>query len=145
MIIVAPALLAWGLHVTITALIVGPAVWAVARRNARHRTRAMAGDAPAAEHPPVAPHAGTRRLLAVAAAVHLVQMQALMAPKVGPFADLTWNWQGKLVSLAVAVAFVAASSVLTWRDVGITVPRPGSWRPVLTIAAAAVVLQAVGG
>lgn len=52
----------------------------------------------------------------------------LRLPRVGPFASLQWNWQGKLLEVAWVLVLVAAAPRLSLRDIGVTAPlRPG-WR-----------------
>jgi uncharacterized protein len=119
---VTQAVLTWGIITAATALILGPAVWWAYRGT------------------------GIRpgyRLLGLAALVYLVVLVLLFSPPIGVFADLAWPWQGKLLALAAACAFVAFWPRLSWRDVGVAVPRPGSWLPVLGMVAGALVIAVV--
>lgn len=84
-------------------------------------------------------------LLAIAALALLGNHLLLRAPRVGPFADLGWNWQGKLLALAGSLLLLALWSGLSWREVGVAVPRADAWRPVLVLSVAAVVVFLVFG
>jgi uncharacterized protein len=85
-----------------------------------------------------------RKLLLVVAAVLLLDMTLAMAPAVGPFRGLTWNWQGKLLETLVTVCFAALLSCVSLRDLGLGFRLvPGSARSVwiatlLCLAGAAV-------
>ncbi|GAA1093527.1 CPBP family intramembrane glutamic endopeptidase [Nocardiopsis metallicus] len=79
---------------------------------------------------------GGPRALVVAAALVAVSMVALFLPRVGFFADLDWNWQGKLIELVwLVVLFLVLrrwareEAGLRWRW------EPGSVRPVVTVIA----------
>jgi uncharacterized protein len=87
-----------------------------------------------------------RMLLLVVACVLLLDMTLAMAPSIGPFRGLTWNWQGKLLETIVTVFFAALLSGVSLRDLGLGFRlEPGSARSVwiaalLCIAGAAVPL-----
>ncbi len=82
----------------------------------------------------------------VAAAVWLlVNLVLLLTPRVGPFTELAWNWQGKLLAFAASLALVAVWSRLRWRDVGVTRPSSDVWVPVVVIATASVAAYLVMG
>lgn len=50
--------------------------------------------------------------------------------------DSNWNWQGKLMALAVTLA-VAALPAFSWRRSGLTLDQaPGRWKTALTVAVA---------
>ncbi|HEX3476721.1 MAG TPA: CPBP family intramembrane glutamic endopeptidase [Kofleriaceae bacterium] len=59
----------------------------------------------------------------------------LRLPRMGPFASLQWNWQGKLLEVAWVLVVVAVAPRLSLRDIGVTAPlRPGWHRPALVLA-----------
>jgi uncharacterized protein len=60
----------------------------------------------------------------------------LVLPRMGPFAALRWNWQGKLLEVAWVVALAAMVRGLSLRDIGATTPLRPDWRvPVLVVGA----------
>jgi uncharacterized protein len=64
----------------------------------------------------------------------------LRLPRVGPFEELVWNWQGKLLELAWVIAVVAAARRLTLRDIGVVAPCPGWFSATLPVAIATLAL-----
>ena len=65
----------------------------------------------------------------------------LVLPRMGPFAALEWNWQGKVLEVAWVVALAAAVRGLSLRDIGATAPlRPDSRGPMLVVGAVTLAL-----
>jgi membrane protease YdiL (CAAX protease family) len=76
-----------------------------------------------------------RMLLLVVAAVLVLDMTLAMAPSVGPFRGLTWNWQGKLLETIVTIFVAAVIAGVSLRDLGLRYHlQPASARPVWTAA-----------
>lgn len=73
------------------------------------------------------------RALAVAAAVLLMTYVATGLPRVGPFAELRWNWQGKLVDLLWVGALLWVVRRWSVDAAGLRARwEPGSVRPAVT-------------
>lgn len=65
----------------------------------------------------------------------------LVLPRLGPFAALQWNWQGKLLEVAWVLALAAIVRGLSLRDIGATAPlRPGWRAPTLVVGVATLAL-----
>lgn len=76
-----------------------------------------------------------RPLLAFVALLALDDL-VLVLPRIGPFAALHWNWQGKLLEVAWVLALAAIVPGLSLRDIGATAPlRPGWRAPTLVVGA----------
>lgn len=135
----------WALLVIATAIVVAPAWWLVARRAPRRTAVATADARPSIADASDATAQVAWAPLLIAALVFFGDVILLSAPRVGPFVDLAWNWQGKLLALAAALVLVAGWRELRWRDVGVTRPGPGSWLPALAICAPVVALAVAGG
>lgn len=88
---------------------------------------------------------GGGRALAIASVVYVAAGAVLSLPRVGPFDELAWNWQNKVLWLLALTVTVAVWRQLTWRQVGVRIPDPGWWRPVMGVVVGAVVVQAVTG
>ena len=110
-------LMNWGLWLAIATLFTGPFVWIGYRNNRGMDVK------------------NSIKLLGLAAFILLMELQLLLVPRLGWLSDLSWNWQGKLASLAVSLIFVAIWSGLSWKEIGFALPRPGSWLRVATIIA----------
>lgn len=104
------------LQIAVTAVVAAPLIWWGARRGDRPMfTRDAA------------------RLLAAGAGVFVAYNCLLAIPRVGFFADLSLNWQNKLLALVLLVLAVQLWPALTWREVGIRRPRRGWWIPVVSV------------
>lgn len=114
------------LHLVVTGAVVAPLVWWRSRRTRQ----------------PVFGPSGRRRLV-LAAMVYVAAMVLAGWPEAGPFADLDWNWQGKLLTLLFLTVLVLLWPGVTWRDVGVRMPRRHWWVPVLLIVGSAFALQRV--
>lgn len=65
--------------------------------------------------------------LALVAAVFIVDLLILSLPRVGSFAALQWNWQGKTLDLVWCLGVIALLSPARRREIGWTfTTRPGS-------------------
>lgn len=65
----------------------------------------------------------------------------LRLPRLGPFASLQWNWQGKLLEVAWVIVLVAVTRRLSLRDIGVTAPLCPGWRgPTLVVGGATLAL-----
>lgn len=108
-----PAFLTWAGNITIAIVVVGPFVWLTNRKKDRKQ----------AQH--------SYFLLGLAAFIFLVY--TLLVNSGTPLNHLfqfEWNWIGKLMVFFVGVATIALWQGLSWKDVGVTVPRKGSWSQV---------------
>lgn len=116
------------LHLLVVGVIFGPLVWWRARRR---RERAIGP--------------GGWRTLALAGGIYLTAIIVLNLPRVGFFADLTFNWQNKLLLVLLLAVAVRGWPGLTWRGVGVRRPARRWWVPVLAIVLGALGLQLLGG
>lgn len=116
------------LHMAVVAVLLAPLIWWRARRGG---------------YPAITP-GGTRSLVAVAG-VFLAVSCVLALPRVGFFADLSWNWQNKLLLLALLVLAVWLWPGVTWREVGLRRPRRRWWVPVVGAFVAMLGLGLLGG
>lgn len=115
-----------------------PPVWWFHRRSGSRPEPAGEAAVPRREGP-----SGIRpALIGLAAVVALTEVLLLTAPNLAVHAPLDFNWQGKLVSLAVAAIFVALWSGLSRREVGLTVPGWSGWWPALAVTGAALLFWA---
>ena len=126
--------LMWLGYVLIVVMLVGPLLWLADRRAAGH--------APALG--PVSESCARIRSapLVVAALVLLADLLLLNAPNLAVHASLEFNWQGKIVALAVMLVFVALWPGLSRRGVGFTVPGWAGWWPALLVTGAAALFWA---
>lgn len=108
------AVLSSALNLLIVAAVLGPLIWLRALKKGE---------------PALLP-GGWSRLGAVAL-LFLGATAVLHMPHIGPFADLTWNWQNKLLMVVLLSALIWVTPDLTWRSVGLRRPRRGWWIPVL--------------
>lgn len=108
------AVLSSSLNLLIAAAVLGPIIWLRARRKGK---------------PALLPGGWSR--LGVVALLFLGATAVLHLPHLGPFADLAWNWQNKLLMVVLLGALILAIPGLTWRSVGLSRPRRGWWIPVL--------------
>lgn len=82
------------------------------------------------------PLSGYGRALWAAVVAFCATVVALYLPWLPPFEPLEFNWQGKVLATGVAAAVIVAYPHLTWRRVGLGLPRPGWARPfAITLAA----------
>lgn len=116
------------LHLLVVGVVLTPLIWWRARRGG---------------YPMLA--SGGARTLVAASAIYVVAMCVLSLPRVGFFADLSWNWQNKLLLLAMLVLLVWRWTAVTWRDVGVRRPRRGWWIPVIAAFAVMLGLNLLGG
>lgn len=116
----------WGLWMAITTFLLGPFVWICNQRNPGISGRK------------------SLTLLCLAGVILLINLLLLLSPRLWWFANLHWNWQGKLISLAAALVFVQLWFGQSWEKMGFTLPRPGSWVRIISILAGAAVFFAVG-
>jgi len=85
-----------------------------------------------------------RWLLPVVAGVLALDMVLAMAPAVGPFRGLAWNWQGKILETLVTIVAASLLSRIPLRELGVGFRlEPGSAGPVwlaalLCVAGAAI-------
>lgn len=115
------------LHLLVTTVVVGPVIWWTARRRSG----------------PVLGPQGWRHL-ALAGVFYVAAHMVLRLPRVGPLAELQWNWQNKLLLAALMVLLVHLSPALTWSQVGVRRPRRG-WLVTLLAVVAAFALQLLVG
>lgn len=102
------------LNVLVVAVVLGPVIWLRALR---------------AGEPALSP--GGWSGLGAVALLFVGTSAVLRLPHIGPFADLTWNWQNKLLLVVLLSALIWVMPGLTWRLVGLRRPRRGWWIPVL--------------
>lgn len=111
------ALLLWGTNLAIVIPFVGLFLWIMKRKKAGVSIQ------------------NSVRLLGLAFFIFLIYLSLLLAPSYGWLGSLNWNWQGKLVSLAISSLFIIILSELNWKDIGFTRPREGTWLRVFLIIA----------
>lgn len=109
------AFLIWGSNLAIAILLIGPFVWMNNRK--KHDLDIQR----------------STRLLSLVVFIFFIELLMLLSGYHINFFELDWNWPGKLLSLSIAVMFVALWSGLSWRDIGVTAPRRGSWLRVCII------------
>lgn len=62
-------------------------------------------------------------------------------PLVGPFADLHWNWHGKVLATVAVLGFTWTSGSLRFQEIGVTSRlKAGWWKPLAVYAAAALAI-----
>ena len=115
-------------HLAVVGAILAPLIWWQGRRSG---------------HPVLAP--GGARTLATVAGIYLAMNCVLTLPRVGFFADLSWNWQNKLLLVALTALAITLWPSLTWRAVGARRPRRGWWMPVVGAFAVMLGLNMLGG
>jgi hypothetical protein len=121
------AFLFWGTNLAIVILLIGPFVWIMNwKKQGLHAQYSI-------------------RLLGLAALIFLINLLLLLSPSYGWFSSLDWNWQGKLLSLALIGLFIVLWPGLTWRDIGFTRSRKGTWLRVFSILAGAAVFWILAG
>jgi uncharacterized protein len=49
------------------------------------------------------------------------------------FSSLKWNWTGKVFAIIVSLAFIGLWRGMTWREIGFTGLRKGSWLPFIML------------
>lgn len=130
-------LLTWTYLALFTMAVAAPPVWWALHRNVRPEPVTSPG--------PEGTTTARWALLVTASLVFLGNLLLLAAPNLAAFDHLDYNWQGKLVSLAAAVAFVALWPGLSRRRVGLTVPGWSGWWPVLVVTAVAALFWATLG
>ena len=116
------------LHLALTSVLLAPMIWWRARRGG---------------YPMLAP-GGTRLLIAVAG-IYVVMQGVLSLPHVGFFAELAWNWQNKLLLIALTVLAIWRWPTLTWHEIGVRRPRRGWWVPVVVVFPVMVGINLLGG
>lgn len=84
-------------------------------------------------------------LLGLAALVYLGYILILTAPRVGWFAELAFNWQGKILAILAAILFIVVWKGISWRAIGLTRAKPGTWWRVLAMIAGVCVFWFVMG
>ncbi|MGL5930712.1 MAG: lysostaphin resistance A-like protein [Dermatophilaceae bacterium] len=87
-----------------------------------------------------------RRAWPLAAALGLVLVEGVLLtlPRLGPLADLEYNWQGKLLATTALLVLGLTWGRLPRSASGLVAPRPSRWGPVVVFAAALLALNAVG-
>lgn len=125
--------LAWAgltalLHLAVTAVLLGPVVWSRAHRAGRQI---------------LAP--GGPRRLALIGVTYVGATLVLHLPRIGWLGDLAWNWQNKVLLLALLLLLVRALPGLSWRAVGVVRPRTGWLVPVVAIAVGSAAVLTVAG
>lgn len=116
------------LHMVLVGVLLAPLMWWRARRGGC----------------PILAPGGARSLIA-AAGIYLVAHGVLSLPRVGFFAELSYNWQNKLLLFALMVLAIWLRPPVTWRDVGVARPRRGWWIPIVVAFAGMVGLNLLGG
>lgn len=84
-------------------------------------------------------------LLGLAALVYLGYILILTAPRIGWFAELDFNWQGKILAILAAVLLIVFWKGLSWRMVGLNSVKPGTWWRVFAVIAGVCVFWFVMG
>ena len=82
--------------------------------------------------------------LAVAAGIYVAATGVLALPRLGFFAELSWNWQNKLLLALLIVLVVSLWPGISWRELGVRMPRRGWWVPVLAITAVMLGVNRIG-
>ncbi len=49
------------------------------------------------------------------------------------FSSLEWNWSGKVFAIIASLAFIALWRAISWREIGFTGLRKGSWLPFIAL------------
>lgn len=65
--------------------------------------------------------------LGLSALVYLGYALIVTAPRLEWFADLQLNWQGKILALIAAIVLILLWRGLSWKGIGFTKPKPGTW------------------
>lgn len=110
--------LTWGGNIAIATVIVGPFVWLMNRKKGRKEAQQ------------------SYSLLGLVALIFLIY--TLLTSSGAPLNDLfqlEWNWIGKLIAFFVGVATIALWPGISWKEVGVTAPRKGSWLQVFKFLA----------
>lgn len=115
------------LHLVVIGVLLAPLIWWRSRRGG---------------YPMLAPSGG-RSLLATAV-VYLLAHVVLSLPRAGVFAELSYNWQNKLLLFGLLVLTVRWWPSLSRHELGIRRPRRGWWIPVLVVFGVMLGLNLVG-
>ena len=86
---------------------------------------------------------GAGRMLLLAAGFLMISFTVHLLPRIGPLADLDWNWQGKTFELVWLTVLLAVLARWAREDVGVRLPVPGSLRPALVVIAVVFTVQAL--
>ena len=116
----------WGIWIAITVFFLGPFIWIWNQRNPSISVKK------------------SLTLLCLSGVILLVNLLLLLSPRLWWFANLHWNWQGKIISLVAALVFIQLGFGQSWDEMGFTLPRPGSWVRIISIFAGAAVIFAIG-
>ncbi|MGL5816359.1 MAG: CPBP family intramembrane glutamic endopeptidase [Phycicoccus sp.] len=84
-----------------------------------------------------------RRALALVAVVSVTYTCITYLPGLEAFDSLEYNWQGKLAGIVLGLVVIAALPSLSFRAVGFTSPRRGSWRAAAGVLAALLAVNAL--
>lgn len=66
-------------------------------------------------------------LLGLSALIYLGYVLIVTAPRLEWFADLQFNWQGKILALIAMIVLIVLWRGLSWKNIGFTKPKPGTW------------------
>lgn len=86
---------------------------------------------------------GSGRVLLVAAGFLTISFTVHMLPRIGLFAGLDWNWQGKTFELVWLTILLVVLARWAREDVGVRAPVSGSLRPALVVIAVVFTVQAL--
>lgn len=120
-------ILSWGVWLAISLLLLGPFVWLGYRSKRDINIKKL------------------MLLLFLAACIMLVELLLLLAPSLGWLASLNWNWQGKLASFIFGLMIVTLWSRLSWKEIGLSKPKSGSWLRVGSILAGTTAFFVISG
>lgn len=81
--------------------------------------------------------------LFLAAFIFFLNILLLTARTFGWFSSFRWNWEGKIVSTIIALVFITLWPNLSWKNVGFTIPKQGTWSRVLIILSGSVLFYAI--
>jgi membrane protease YdiL (CAAX protease family) len=57
----------------------------------------------------------------------------ILMRKLPIFSSLEWNWAGKIFAIIASLVFIGLWRGITWREIGFTVFRKGSWLPFIVL------------